>query len=225
MQIKNVLLIVQFVQDIEDGKNRKKTKLHIKLTKHNQDFCLPSFELFEDESFYANAQKEVWKMLSCEKFNFIKGSYYDEYETRIGERIIQCSNVCLMQQNVPLDNSWYEVAFSKDEIVLKNNTESINIRYAQTADGIIIVSSNLLLSNNHTPILIDALIKLKNVFCHTDIFKSYVNQTFDIADLISILGAFSTKTPSKAIIKKRFRHYIEKVNDDDNRELYQLVTL
>ena len=94
----------------------------------------------------------------------------------------------------------------------------------QTASGIMITSSNLLLSDNHTPILVDALLQLKDIFCHTDIFKNYVNQTFDIANLVSLLGAFSMKTPSKSMIKKRFRHYIAKIDSDNDQELYKIQT-
>ena len=212
------MIILQFKRIVNENKRQKDVvklfaKLYIPPT--HQSPKLHESEIFEDESFRENTEKEIWKLFQTKSFKYIKGKFYDDFETNIGERLIQCSTICLLNDEVPMDDNWYEVDFDINKIALLNNNNTIFFNFSEKNQNAIITSANKMLLDNNSQILIDALLQLKNIFYFTDIVFDYVENEFVISDLGIILNAFSNKPFSQATIKRRFAHKMEKTDKEN----------
>ena len=218
MQIKNTIILLQFKKEASLNKKHKEdAKLYVKLlnpSNNPSNLTLPEIELFEDESFRENTEKYLWRTLQCNKFDFIKGKFYDDFKNSMDERIVQCSNICLLNEEISLDNTWYEITFLQDGLILNNSQTEITIKYKKNKKKTLITSANILLNNNNSPILIEGLLYLKELFYYSNIVFNYINDEFTIADIVQILNLFSWKPVNSSTIRRRFGKYIEKTNTD-----------
>lgn len=228
MQIKNTIILLQFKKEKSlDKRHKQNIKLYLKLLNPSNNpykLMLPEIELFEDESFRENTEKYLWKTIQCDKFDFIKGKFYDEFKNGMDERIVQCSNICLLNEEVPLDNSWYEVKFLQDGLELNNSQLKIIIKYKKNKQKTIITSANILLDNNNSPILIDSLLYLKELFYYSNIVFNYIEDKFTISDIAQIINIFSWKPVNTSTIRRRFNRFIERVGTDTYPTMFKQKT-
>lgn len=229
MQVKNVIAIFQLKKFKAENKRQKdEYKLFVKLHNPNNipnSLKLHDSELFEDESFKENTQKEIWKLFNIDNFEYIKNKFYDTYETKIGERLIQCGNICFLAEETPTNELWYEISFDKEQITLTNGAHYITIKYKIVNNSISIISCGNLLLENHSEILIDILLQLKNIFSFSDIALKFLPEEFTISDIATILNAFSDKPFSKATIRRRFFDYIEKTEKEETGNQFRPSTI
>ena len=186
-------------------------RLFVNLHKNpkTNEISLINSEIYENETFEQNTQKEVWNALHINNIDVLKGEYYDVFEDKFGERTIHCSNICLLKESVPLDSSWYEIQLSDTDLVLQNKTEEYHIAFRKYNSHTEIVSSDILFAENNTLFLIDALLKLKNEFYFTPIVLNYVKSEFTIKEITEFFNCFSTKQFSKSTTKRRLGAFIE----------------
>ena len=178
-------------------------------------------EIFEDETFKENTKKELWKNFGIEDFLFVNGTFYDSFENKFSERIIQCSSICLLKQEIGLDDDWFEVSVSTNKILLTNGDKVYCFEFNKEINETYIISANAMLLEQHTQILIDAILKLKNTFLFTDIFLNFIPDTFYLSEAIEFFNAFFDKTFSRATFKRRFANKIQLINDTENNLLYK----
>lgn len=221
MQVENIIVVAQFKKTIpQNPKQKPKQRLFIRLFPKKDGLHLLSSAVYEEETFKENTQKEIWKNFGTEDFYFVNGDFYDSYKNKLGERIIQCSNVCLLNKSTEMDENWYEVNIGDGQITLKNNEEEIRLEFRKDMNTYYIISANVLLSENHTQILMDAIFKLKSIFLFTDMFFHFIPSEFTIADATELFDAFCNKPFSKATFKRRFRNLIEEKETKDDVVIY-----
>ena len=229
MQVKNVIAIFQLKKfETENKRQKDEYKLFVKLYKPNNvpsALKLHDSELFEDESFKDNTQKEIWKLFNTESFEYIKGKFYDIYETKIGERLVQCSNICFLKEEIPTDEFWYKITFNKDQISMTNGCNHFHTKYKIVNDTVSIISCGNLLLENHSEILIDILLQLRNIFSYSDIALDFLPEEFTVSDIATVLNAFCDKAFSKATIRRRFADYIEKTDKEETGNQFRPSTI
>lgn len=222
MQVENVIALFQLHKITCDTKKQKeKVKLFVRLIPCKAGNMLLNSEIFEDETFKENTKKELWKNFGIENFIFINGTFYDSFENKFSERIIQCSSICLLKQETELNDEWFEISISSNKIILTNNKETYQFEYNKEINETYVVSANAMLLEQHTQILIDAILKLKNTFLFTDIFINFVPDTFYLSEAIEFFNAFFDKTFSRATFKRRFSNKIQLIDDTENNLLYK----
>lgn len=224
MQVENIIALFQFGKiETENKKQKERIKLFVKLLPNKNTLKLINSEIFEEETFRENTKKELWKNFGIEDFVFINGSFYDSFANKLNERILQCGSICLLKNEVSLDDSWYEITIENNRILLTNKKEVIYIEYNKDINETYIVSANKMLSENHTQILVDAILKLKNTFLFTDLFLNYVDETFYLSEAIEFFNAFFNKTFSRATFKRRFADKVFLIDNTDNNLLYKKI--
>lgn len=225
MQVKNTIILLQFRKIPSPNAKQKDTiKLFIKLNPSPYPFLkLPELELYDEEDFKENTRKYIWTTHKKDKYHFIKGKFYDDFISKFDERIIQCSNICILDEESSLYGEWYEVSFLNDGIILDNSIQQIHISYKKNKSSNIITSANVLLDNNHSIILIDALLYLKNIFYYSDIVFDFLNPQFTISDITAILNTFSWKPINNSTIKRRFNNVIQKIEPQTYPALFKKI--
>lgn len=222
MQVENIIALFQLHKTACDVKKQKeKVKLFVRLIPCKAGNMLLNSEIFEDETFKENTKRELWKNFGIEDFIFINGTFYDSFENKFSERIIQCSSICLLKQETELNDEWFEVSISSNKIILTNNKETYRFEYNKEINETYVVSANAMLLEQHTQILIDAILKLKNTFLFTDIFINFVPDTFYLSEAIEFFNAFFDRTFSRATFKRRFSNKIQLIDDTENNLLYK----
>lgn len=224
MQVENVIALFQFCKITTDAKKQKeKIKLFVKLIPCKAGYMLLNSEIFEDETFKENTKKELWKNFGIEDFLFVNGTFYDSFENKFSERIIQCSSICLLKQETELNNEWFEVSISTNKISLTNGDKVYCFEYNKEINETYIVSANAMLLEQHTQILIDAILKLKNTFLFTDAFLNFVPDTFYLSEAIEFFNAFLDRPFGRATFKRRFNNKIQLIDDTDNILKYKKI--
>ena len=222
MQVENIIALFQLHKTTCDAKKQKeKVKLFVRLIPCKAGNMLLNSEIFEDETFKENTKRELWKNFGIEDFIFINGTFYDSFENKFNERIIQCSSICLLKQETELNDEWFEVSISSNKIILTNNKETYHFEYNKEINETYVVSANAMLLEQHTQILIDAILKLKNTFLFTDIFINFIPDTFYLSEAIEFFNANFDRTFSRATFKRRFSNKIQLIDDTENNLLYK----
>ena len=219
MIVKNAIVLLQFknVEKIKRNKPILQKRLFVKCLTNIQsnEHALLNSEIFEDEKFEENTKKEVWKLLHETDVYTMKGEYYDNFENKYSERIIQGCTICLLKNDTEIDESWFEISLTDNSLVLSNGVEEIFISHQKRFTKTEITSSTSLLGENNTIILIDALLKLKSEFYFTPMVLDFVNDIFTINDIIEILECFTNKRINKTTIKRRLSNYITPTDESE----------
>lgn len=226
MLINNIAIILQFVKEESDNKRKNDTyKLYLKLDKMRKNlntndaflYKLYETELYEEDSFKDSCAKILRKNCQTDNFKHIKSNHYDNYRTMFDERVLQCSNICILNENKEIDENWFEVLLDTNKLILKNEKETIKINFVKENFVTRITSANTLLFANHSIILIEALLQLKALFYYSDIVFDYLDDEFLISDIAAVLNVFSEKPFSKSTIRRRFNRMIEKKENESSQ--------
>lgn len=225
MQVENVIVLFQFQKiDYDNKKQKSKTKLFVRLFQTQKGIKLLNSEIYENETFKENAEKEIWKNFSQNDFLFFNGTFYDSYENKLSERIIQCSSICLLKNGMSLDDNWFEISISQNRITLSNQNKTVILDYDKELNNARIVSANVMLLEHHTQILVDAILKLKNTFIFTDLFLNFLPNTFQLSNAIDLFNAFFDRPFSRSTFKRRFSNKVQPLNASDNNNLLYTKT-
>ena len=224
MQVENIIALFQLRKTTCDIKKQKeKVKLFVRLIPCKAGNMLLNSEIFEDETFKENTKRELWKNFGIEDFIFINGTFYDSFENKFSERIIQCSSICLLKKETEIDENWFEVSISTNKIILNNEKQTFIFEYNKEVNETYIISANSMLLEQHTLILIDAILKLKNTFFFTNIFTNFVEDEFLLSDATDLFSAFSDRPYSRATFKRRFNDKIQLIDDTNNMLKYKKI--
>lgn len=204
MLMQNVTALFKIIS-MPNNKTHNQDVLHIFIPNTDNPHLIFD-ELLYDESTKENCEKIIWKLFKNKNFIFTKHSFYDDTIINNETRLLQCATSCILTDDVQLDEKWFAITFLKDEIILTNNTKKFTFKYKIINNEIFIISSNVLFSNNHSKILIEILLSLKNIFNHTDIAFSLTSDKTPVK-IASIINSFNHRKLSISTIERRFRNF------------------